>query len=679
MKLKKAIMILLSLLVVFLILSISIVQVNAEEDALNILVKEESDIEAVKKELHSIDNRIEFSEIPEIKLLKARKISKKVKEKIETSQDIESFGQMPDIFIEDNRLTSIESGLENIQNIEQAVNKKSSDNFEILDQLAWYKDVMTSNGSSLDISDGKGVKIGLIDSGIDIHHPIFSSALDIANGKSFVDGDSSITDFNGHGTMVAGIITQISPKAVITPYKVLTDTDGESFWVLEAMIQAVNDGQNILNISLGTYKYENISGDNLIIEAFERAVEYASSHEVIIVSSSGNAGINLDQAYEETTIRHLPADIPGVLSISSITFEKKFASYSNSSNNNQFTAPGGEYTYMDGYLDLSKLIYSSYPTNLDNMLSAIGIPQGYMFSAGTSLSVPNVTAVIACYYSYYKNMNGEYPTILRTLNDISLKVLDLGENGKDSLFGYGLPQIIDSYSLISDTVSPVGAFKEARIEVNTYTQARAFVTNVKDNSGEEVMVTYDKIPNFSKLGNQDIYIRLEDISGNSTLISGEIIIEDTIPPVGELKSNLRIQKGEQINPESFIVSIFDNYDSDLVTFSFFNEIDMNHIGIQDVSIELSDYSGNKTVLTSKLEIVDTIEESDLHEKDNNDSKLLSEKDLKLTEKKLVNKSSNKYLPDTSEIPNNYCWFGVLLLLTALYLVKRRLLTRNNIK
>lgn len=435
--------------------SISEVQAESAKGTVDVLFNDSASVEEFKAKLLSIDSDVQLYEIPEIYLLRINQPSLKIEKEINKNQNVEMSGKLTDILIEDKRLIDQKIPLRNVSTSRSFALQNTIEVFDLLDNLAWYKYTMIKNQQSFDFSEGQGVRIGLIDSGVDSSHPLIFPVLDLSQAKSYIEGDNSIRDTNGHGTMVAGIIAQISPKAVITPYRVIGDATGDSYFTIQAMIQAVQDGQNILNMSLGTYKYSNDENDQITIEAYERAVQYALQNNVIIVSSSGNKGFDLDLKFQEEGLRHLPGSISGVFSVSALTKENALASYSNTGSNIQFAAPGGDYVIEDGYLDITKLIYTTYPTDMDNMLGSIGVPQGYMFSTGTSLSAPAVSAVIADYYAYYQKMTGERPTLEGIKNDLASTALDLGVTGKDTSYGYGLPQVFDAYGLIPTYTFPI--------------------------------------------------------------------------------------------------------------------------------------------------------------------------------------------------------------------------------
>eukprot|EP00479_Gromia_sphaerica_P000746 TRINITY_DN10903_c0_g1_i1.p1 TRINITY_DN10903_c0_g1~~TRINITY_DN10903_c0_g1_i1.p1 ORF type:complete len:137 (-),score=15.14 TRINITY_DN10903_c0_g1_i1:3-413(-) len=126
--------------------------------------------------------------------------------------------------------------------------------------------------------EGQGVVIGIIDSGIDPKHPDLQN---VSIRKTFVP-EASLTEFYPHGTHIAGTIAGngtikgIAPKATLCDYRVLDEEckgcDDEI--LAQAIVEAVNDGCNILNISLGC-------SDTPIIRT---AVEYAVSRGVLICS-----------------------------------------------------------------------------------------------------------------------------------------------------------------------------------------------------------------------------------------------------------------------------------------------------------------------------------------------------------------------------------------------------------
>ena len=138
---------------------------------------------------------------------------------------------------------------------------------------------------------GDGIKIGIVDTGINLEHPDFFNPDETSRflkGYDFVDYDTTPLDTNGHGTQVAGIIGAdgqlkgIAPGAEIFSYRV--SSDGESVpsdLIIKAINQAVEDKVDIINISLGV---------NMTHNKIDRAVNNAINQGIVVVAAAGNSG-----------------------------------------------------------------------------------------------------------------------------------------------------------------------------------------------------------------------------------------------------------------------------------------------------------------------------------------------------------------------------------------------------
>jgi subtilisin family serine protease len=128
--------------------------------------------------------------------------------------------------------------------------------------------------------DGRAVRVAVIDSGIDKHHPGFDGM--VVKQEWYRAGTPLSED--DHGTHVAGTIHFMAPQATLYDYRVFGETgkyDGDTA-ISMAIRQAVDDGCEIINMSL------RISYP--IVSDVREAVEYAHSRGVVMVCAAGNSG-----------------------------------------------------------------------------------------------------------------------------------------------------------------------------------------------------------------------------------------------------------------------------------------------------------------------------------------------------------------------------------------------------
>ncbi len=146
----------------------------------------------------------------------------------------------------------------------------------------------------MDGIDGSGIKIAIIDTGVDFNHPdLFGWGPDgkVIGGYNFIHENQLPLDTNGHGTQVAGVIAAdgqivgIAPKAKILAYKVSENGEGvSSDLIIRAIEKAIEDEVDIINISLGVNKTN---------AKIDRAVDLALEKEIFVVTAAGNDGPEL--------------------------------------------------------------------------------------------------------------------------------------------------------------------------------------------------------------------------------------------------------------------------------------------------------------------------------------------------------------------------------------------------
>ncbi len=143
----------------------------------------------------------------------------------------------------------------------------------------------------MDGIDGDGIKVAVIDTGIDFNHPdLFGWGYDgkVIGGYNFIHEGEPPMDTNGHGTQVTGVIAAdgevkgIAPKAKILAYKVSENGEGvSSDLITRAIEKAIDDDADIINISLGVNKTN---------ASIDRAVNHALQREIFVVTAAGNDG-----------------------------------------------------------------------------------------------------------------------------------------------------------------------------------------------------------------------------------------------------------------------------------------------------------------------------------------------------------------------------------------------------
>ncbi len=190
---------------------------------------------------------------------------------------------------------------------------------------------------------GNGIKVAIIDTGVDLTHPALVEALAPASEwKDFYDGDAlpqeagSLEDEGfGHGTNVAGIIHQIAPRATILPIRVLGPDGGGNVADLTAAIQyAVSKGAKVINLSLGS--------EGGLLTAIDNAIKAATSKGVFVVTSTGNTG---DSAvtYPASSAKSLVGALSGaanLISVASIDAGNTKSSFSTYGYAVKLAAPG---------------------------------------------------------------------------------------------------------------------------------------------------------------------------------------------------------------------------------------------------------------------------------------------------------------------------------------------------
>ncbi|HEU0015368.1 MAG TPA: S8 family serine peptidase [Longimicrobium sp.] len=313
-----------------------------------------------------------------------------------------------------------------------------------------------------------GVTVAILDSGLDYDAPDLIGLVDLSRSASFVPSDDAITaayfpdrhpinDYNGHGTNVA---TQVSSKAVaiagvssrttLIGVKVLgANNTGSLAGVLAGLTFAADQGADIANMSLGGVIAK---GRGALVGLIHRTLAYANQKGMLIVTSAGNAPIDLDHDGNNLV---LYCSVPHVLCVSSVGPATGMldpdapAFYTNFGRSAiSVAAPGGNADAANGFPvsprpwggDFASRVWSLCAKYRIAGFTATGAPILTPCAAGnrlyglvgTSQAAPHVTGVAALLLADgYSNQ----PAALK--HAIEQSALDLGPTGTDPYYGRG--------------------------------------------------------------------------------------------------------------------------------------------------------------------------------------------------------------------------------------------------
>ncbi|MDJ0460983.1 type VII secretion-associated serine protease mycosin [Streptomyces sp. H27-C3] len=281
-------------------------------------------------------------------------------------------------------------------------------------------------------STGKGVRVAVIDTGVDIKNPQLKSAVDAQSGRNLLPlkdakGEklergkaNGTTDTVGHGTKIAGIIAArpakgtgfvgLAPAATIIPIQQNdAEGNGTAKTLAAAISYAIQARADIINISQDTA--------NAVEPApiLKQAVDSALAQGIVIVASAGNDGLggNVKKTY--------PASFEGVLAVASSDRNNERAAFSQSGEFVGIAAPGVD-------------MVSTVPGG------------GHCADNGTSFSAPYVAGIAALIKSKHEDWTPQQ--IVAQIQQTAERSVD----GHDRLVGWG---VVDPVRALTEDDRPI--------------------------------------------------------------------------------------------------------------------------------------------------------------------------------------------------------------------------------
>jgi subtilisin family serine protease len=246
---------------------------------------------------------------------------------------------------------------------------------------------------------GTGIKVAILDSGIDYNHPDLND--NYQGGYDYVNNDKDPMDDNGHGTHCAGIVAAeddgegvvgVAPEAYLYAVKVL-DSEGYGYGsdVIAGIQWSVKNGMQVISMSLGGGTYSR---------SLHKACDRAYDRGIVIVAAAGNAG-NSGGTGDNVLY---PARYDSVIAVAATDISNTRASFSSTGPDVELAAPG---------VDVTSTLLGG----------------GTVLASGTSMACPHVAGTAALAIA---SGEGDVRQCLQDTAD------ELGDEGIDNLYGYGL-------------------------------------------------------------------------------------------------------------------------------------------------------------------------------------------------------------------------------------------------
>lgn len=276
------------------------------------------------------------------------------------------------------------------------------------------------------VTKGRGVKVGIVDSGVSDQHPLLESRVLLSEGKDYTGANDPGCDLAPHGTVIAGIIAAeyqegspfygVAPEAKVIPFRVIDDPDKAGSdpetpkRIAKGIRDAVDAGVGVLNLSLRAPESDEL----------EEAIAYAVSNDVVVVAAAGN----IEDKLPAGTVVY-PAAYDGVIGVASITPAGVRSDTSNYGDFVDIAAPGVQITSV----------------------APKGGGIGVLKDGGTSFATAFVSGTAALVRAAYPNLNAEQ------VAERIMATADSPAAGWDKYLGYGVVNPYEAVASLTGTLA----------------------------------------------------------------------------------------------------------------------------------------------------------------------------------------------------------------------------------
>jgi len=304
---------------------------------------------------------------------------------------------------------------------------------------------------------GAGIKVAVLDSGIDYSHPDLID--NYKGGYNFVyDNDDPYDDgYISHGTHIAGIIgarnngtgvVGVAPEVSLYAVKVLGGmVMGDLSDILAGIEWSISNNMNIINLSIGSPQDST---------AFKEACDRARQAGIIVVAASGNAN---------SSVVDFPAAYESVIAVSATNIDDTRATFSNYGTKVELAAPG---------VDIKSTLRGG----------------GYGIMRGTSQATAHVSGAAAILLAKaIADGNTGINASEGVRTRLAATAEDLGDPGRDPYFGFGIvdlgkaltppPPSTYHYSIVRNVGPPKSQLLKVPLKPGSYSTVIEYNGNIE--------------------------------------------------------------------------------------------------------------------------------------------------------------------------------------------------------